>query len=151
MAGEYETLPPRPVTPPNRRIGALSGNTKGISTSADTATEAAPGQSAYADSRQPPVSQGPAVAQSGDDDADASALDISLPHVGELTSASEDAIVDPSAAVLAGIDLGSWKWPEFVALAPARMEEPSPTSRIPRGSAPGREYVTAENDFRSLA
>lgn len=150
MAGEDETFPPRPVTSPNRRIGALSGNTKGISTSTDTATEAAPGQSADADSQQPPVSQSPTVAQRGDDDADASALDITLPHVGELTSASEDAIVDPSEAVLESIDLDTWKWPEFFAFALTRMQEIFPTGGIPRGIGPVREYVTEDNDFRSL-
>ena len=152
MAGEDETFPPRPVTPPNRRIGALSGNTKGISTSTDTATEAAPGRSADADSQQPPVSKDPATAQSGDadDDADASALDITLPHVGELTSASEDAIVDPSEAVLESIDLDTWKWPEFFAFALTRMQEIFPTGGIPRGIGPVREYVTEDNDFRSL-
>lgn len=152
MAGEDETFPPRPVTPPNRRIGALSGNTKGISTSTDAATEAAPGRSADADSQQPPVSKDPATAQSGDadDDADASALDITLPHVGELTSASEDAIVDPSEAVLESIDLDTWKWPEFFAFALTRMQEIFPTGGIPRGIGPVREYVTEDNDFRSL-
>jgi CubicO group peptidase (beta-lactamase class C family) len=152
MAGEDETFPPRPVTPPNRRIGALSGNTKGISTSTDTAAEAAPGRSADADSQQPPVSKDPATAQSGDadDDADASALDITLPHVGELTSASEDAIVDPSEAVLESIDLDTWKWPEFFAFALTRMQEIFPTGGIPRGIGPVREYVTEDNDFRSL-
>ncbi|MFP3395177.1 serine hydrolase domain-containing protein [Brevibacterium sp. H602] len=152
MAGEDETFPPHPVTPPNRRIGALSGNTKGISTSTDTATEAAPGRSADADSQQPSVSKDPATAQSGDadDDADASALDITLPHVGELTSASEDAIVDPSEAVLESIDLDTWKWPEFFAFALTRMQEIFPTGGIPRGIGPVREYVTEDNDFRSL-
>lgn len=150
MAGEDETLPPRPATPPNRRIGALSGNTKGISTSTETATEAVPGQSADADSQQPPASQSPTVAQRGDDDADASAPDITLPHVGELESASEDAIVDPSEAVLESIDLDTWKWPEFFAFALTRMQEIFPTGGIPRGIGPVREYVTDDNDFRPL-
>ena len=57
MAGEDERFPPRPVTPPNRRIGALSGNTKGISASKGTAAEAAPPHSADVDSQRPPVSQ----------------------------------------------------------------------------------------------
>ena len=150
MAGEDETFPPRPVTPPNRRIGALSGNTKGIGTSTDTATEAAPGRSADADSQQPSVSADPATVHSGVDDVDASALDITLPHVGELTSASEDAIVDPSEAVLESIDLDTWKWPEFFAFALTRMQEIFPTGGIPRGIGPVREYVTEDNDFRSL-
>ncbi|MGZ1490529.1 serine hydrolase [Brevibacterium sediminis] len=150
MAGEDETFPPRPVTPPNRRIGALSGNAKGIGTSTDTATEAAPGRSADADSPQPPISADPATVQSGVDDVDASALDITLPHVGELTSASEDAIVDPSEAVLESIDLDTWKWPEFFAFALTRMQEIFPTGGIPRGIGPVREYVTEDNDFRSL-
>ncbi|MFE1084114.1 serine hydrolase domain-containing protein [Brevibacterium sediminis] len=150
MAGEDETFPPRPVTPPNRRIGALSGNTKGIGTSTDTATEVAPGRSADADSQQPSVSADHATVQSGVDDVDASALDITLPHVGELTSASEDAIVDPSEAVLESIDLDTWKWPEFFAFALTRMQEIFPTGGIPRGIGPVREYVTEDNDFRSL-
>lgn len=152
MAGEDETFPPRPVTPPNRRIGALSGNTKGISTSTDTATEAAPGRTADVDSQRPPVSKDPATAQSGDadDDTSASALDITLPHVGELTSASEDAIVDPSEAVLESIDLDTWKWPEFFAFALTRMQEIFPTGGIPRGIGPVREFVTEEHDFRPL-
>lgn len=150
MAGEDETFQPRPVTPPNRRIGALSGNTKGISTSTDTATEAAPGRTADADSQQPPVSKDPATAHSEADDDTASALDITLPHVGELTSASEDAIVDPSEAVLESIDLDTWKWPEFFAFALTRMQEIFPTGGIPRGIGPVREYVTDDNDFRSL-
>lgn len=164
MAGEDETFPPRPVTPPNRRIGALSGNTKGISTSTDTATEAAPDRTADVDSQRPPVSQDPTDGQPGQtggqtgnadgqsdvDDADSSALDITLPHVGELTSASEDAIVDPSEAVLESIDLDTWKWPEFFAFALTRMQEIFPTGGIPRGIGPVREFVTEEHDFRPL-
>ena len=150
MAGDDETFPPRPVTPPNRRIGALSGNTKGITTSTDTAAEAAPTQSSDVNSQQPPVTPDPATAQFGENDADASALDITLPHVGELTSASEDAIVDPSEAVLESIDLDTWKWPEFFAFALTRMQEIFPTGGIPRGIGPVREYVTEDNDFRPL-
>src|SRR5699024_1429294 len=74
-----------------------------------------------------------------------------LPHVGVLTSASEDVIVDPSEAILERIDLDSWKWPEYFAFALTRMEEIFPTSGIPRGIGPVRAYVADENDFRSLA
>ena len=150
MAGEDERFPPRPVTPPNRRIGALSGNTKGISASKGTAAEAAPPHSADVDSQRPPVSPDRGTAQSEADGDAASALDITLPHVGELTSASEDAIVDPSEAVLESIDLDTWKWPEFFAFALTRMQEIFPTGGIPRGIGPVREYVTEDNDFRPL-
>ncbi len=151
MAGEDERFPPRPVTPPNRRIGALSGNTKGISASKGTAAEAAPPHSADVDSQRPPVSPDRGTAQSGVDGDAASALDITLPHVGELTSASEDAIVDPSEAVLESIDLDTWKWPEFFAFALTRMQEIFPTGGIPRGIGPVREFLTEDNDFRPLA
>ena len=151
MAGEDERFPPRPVTPPNRRIGALSGNTKGISASKGTAAEAAPPHSADVDSQRPPVSPDRGTAQSEADGDAASALDITLPHVGELTSASEDAIVDPSEAVLESIDLDTWKWPEFFAFALTRMQEIFPTGGIPRGIGPVREFLTEDNDFRPLA
>lgn len=151
MAGEDERFPPRPVTPPNRRIGALSGNTKGISTSTDTAPEAASADPADVDSQRPPVSPDRGTAQSEADGDAASALDITLPHVGELTSASEDAIVDPSEAVLESIDLDTWKWPEFFAFALTRMQEIFPTGGIPRGIGPVREFLTEDNDFRPLA
>ncbi len=151
MAGEDERFPPCPVTPPNRRIGALSGNTKGISASKGTAAEAAPTQSSYVDSQQPPVTPDRGTAQSEADGDAASALDITLPHVGELTSASEDAIVDPSEAVLESIDLDTWKWPEFFAFALTRMQEIFPTGGIPRGIGPVREFLTEDNDFRPLA
>src|SRR5699024_5944040 len=123
MAREDE-VPPRPTVLPNRRIGALSGSTKGIG--------AAAGSDACAET------------QRGPDEP-------RLPHVGELTSASEDVIVDPSEAILERIDLDSWKWPEYFAFALTRMEEIFPTSGIPRGIGPVREYVTEDNDFRSLA
>ncbi|WP_228281441.1 serine hydrolase domain-containing protein [Brevibacterium pigmentatum] len=139
------------MTPPNRRIGALSGNTKGISASKGTAAEAAPTQSSYVDSQQPPVTPDRGTAQSEADGDAASALDITLPHVGELTSASEDAIVDPSEAVLESIDLDTWKWPEFFAFALTRMQEIFPTGGIPRGIGPVREFLTEDNDFRPLA
>jgi CubicO group peptidase (beta-lactamase class C family) len=123
MAGEDE-VPPGPAVLPNRRIGAASGSAKGI---------------AVASGAEPN-----AKTQRGPDEP-------RLPHVGELTSASEDVIVDPSEAILERIDLDSWKWPEYFAFALTRMEEIFPTSGIPRGIGPVREYVTAENDFRSLA
>ena len=150
MAGEDETLPPRPAAPPNRRIGALSGNTKGISTTADTSAEAAPDVSTNANSDQNPDPRSAPAGPSEENAAAASAPDITLPHVGELTSASEDAIVDPSEAVLESIDLDTWKWPEFFAFALTRMQEIFPTGGIPRGIGPVREYVTEDNDFRSL-
>lgn len=132
MAGEDSGLPPRPVTPPNRRIGALSGNTKGISTAADADT----------DTVRP--------TETGAEDAASVAPDITLPHVGELASASEDAIVDPSEPVLESIDLDTWKWPEYFAFALTRMQEIFPTGGIPRGIGPVRGYVTEDNDFRPL-
>src|SRR5690625_2061766 len=122
MAGEDE-VPPGPAVLPNRRIGAASGSAKGIAVASGAEPNAK-------------TQRGP---------------DITLPHVGELTSASEDVIVDPSEAILERIDLDSWKWPEYFAFALTRMEEIFPTSGIPRGIGPVREYVTAENDFRSLA
>ncbi|WP_025777625.1 serine hydrolase domain-containing protein [Brevibacterium sp. VCM10] len=150
MAGEDETLPPRPAAPPNRRIGALSGNTKGISTTADTSAEAAPDVSTNANSDQNPDPRSAPAGPSEENAAAASAPDITLPHVGELESASDDAIVDPSEAVLESIDLDTWKWPEFFAFALTRMQEIFPTGGIPRGIGPVREYVTEDNDFRSL-
>ncbi len=150
MAGEDETLPPRPATPPNRRIGALSGNTKGISTTADTRAEAAPDVSTTVNSGQTPEPQSAPAGPSEENTVTASAPDITLPHVGELESANEDAIVDPSEAVLESIDLDTWKWPEFFAFALTRMQEIFPTGGIPRGIGPVREYVTEDNDFRSL-
>jgi CubicO group peptidase (beta-lactamase class C family) len=184
MAGEDDTLPSRPVTSPNRRIGALYGNSRGSGAAADAGSNpdrsdrTAADSVAAADSADPKVAcvdvdrSGPADAPDSsdaaaaspadqtvpdadgagtDDAAPASAPDITLPHVGELTSASEDVIVDPSEAILERIDLDSWKWPEYFAFALTRMEEIFPTSGIPRGIGPVREYVTAENDFRSLA
>src|SRR5699024_5453390 len=109
---------------PNRRIGAASGSAKGI---------------AVASGAEPN-----AKTQRGPDEP-------RLPHVGELTSACADVIVDPSEAILDRIDLDSWKWPEYFAFALTRMEEIFPTSGIPGGIGPVREYVTGENDFRSLA
>ncbi|WP_181272682.1 serine hydrolase domain-containing protein [Brevibacterium oceani] len=137
MAGEGETFPPRPATPPNRRIGALSGNTKGIDASVGA-----------------DASESAATAASGDPAAPASPasapVDNTLPHVGELASASEDAIVDPSEPVLESIDLDTWKWPEYFAFALTRMQEIFPTGGIPRGIGPVREYVTEDNHFRPL-
>ncbi|WP_432789843.1 serine hydrolase [Brevibacterium sp. K11IcPPYGO002] len=150
MAGEDETLLPRPATPPNRRIGALSGNTKGISTTADTPAEAAPGVSTNANSDHNHDPRSAPAGLSEENAVTASAPDITLPHVGELESASEDAIVDPSEAVLESIDLDTWKWPEFFAFALTRMQEIFPTGGIPRGIGPVREYVTDDNDFRPL-
>jgi CubicO group peptidase (beta-lactamase class C family) len=161
MAGEDETFPPRPVTPPNRRIGALSGNTKGITTSADapaqsttdTPAEAAPDEptNVNSDRAQESLNQATAPTQRSDGNGTAtSAPDIALPHVGELASASEDAIVDPSEPVLESIDLDTWKWPEYFAFALTRMQEIFPTGGIPRGIGPVREFVTDDHDFRPL-
>lgn len=126
MTGADEAIPPHPDTPPTKRIGALSGNTKGITTATETTDDA------HAESAPPTETSPP------------------LPHVGELTSASEDAIVDPSEAILEHIDLDSWKWPEYFAFALTRMEEIFPIGGIPRGIGPVREFVTEENDFRPL-
>ncbi|WP_413333418.1 serine hydrolase domain-containing protein [Brevibacterium sp. GP-SGM9] len=126
MTGADEAIPPHPDTPPTKRIGALSGNTKGITTAAETTDDA------HAESVPPTETPPP------------------LPHVGELTSASEDAIVDPSEAILEHIDLDSWKWPEYFAFALTRMEEIFPIGGIPRGIGPVREFVTEDNDFRPL-
>ncbi|GAA1863120.1 serine hydrolase domain-containing protein [Brevibacterium marinum] len=73
-----------------------------------------------------------------------------LPRAGDLTSASEDSIVDPSEAILEHIDLDSWKWPKYFAFSLTRMEEIFPTGGIPRGIGPVRDLVTEENDFRPL-
>ncbi|TGD30016.1 class C beta-lactamase-related serine hydrolase [Brevibacterium sp. S22] len=163
MAGEDETFPPRPVTPPNRRIGALSGNTKGTGAGADAGegADTGTGRTARVDAApaEPADSKVPTESKAATDSpgdsaapaAPASAPDITLPHVGELASASEDAIVDPSEAVLESIDLDTWKWPEFFAFALTRMQEIFPTGGIPRGIGPVREFVTEDNDFRPLA
>ncbi|WP_152346931.1 serine hydrolase domain-containing protein [Brevibacterium sp. CFH 10365] len=176
MAGEDESFPPRPVTSPNRRIGALSGNTRGIGTGSDVgaerpektargnaesaAAETAPDAAGTTGSRVPGPSAAAAPGEPGmpdepgtpdGSDSPASAPDITLPHVGELASASEDAIVDPSEAVLESIDLDTWKWSEFFAFALTRMQEIFPTGGIPRGIGPVREFVTEDNDFRPLA
>ncbi|WP_246475679.1 serine hydrolase domain-containing protein [Brevibacterium renqingii] len=169
MASEDETFLPRPVTSSNRRIGALSGNTRGIDTGPDVgakrpgkstrgnagsaAAETAPDTSDTTGSRMPDVTAAAALDEPGTPDGSdfpASAPDITLPRAGELTSASEDAIVDPSEAVLERIDLDSWKWPEYFAFSLTRMEEIFPVGGIPRGIGPVRELVTEEHDFRPL-
>ncbi|MCF2586867.1 serine hydrolase domain-containing protein [Brevibacterium sp. UCMA 11752] len=128
MADGDKTLPGSLDEPGVRRFGALSGNTKGISPQTEQTGDSAA-------STEPP-SELPAEPP--------------LPRAGELTSASEDAIVDPSEAILERIDLDSWKWPKYFAFALTRMEEIFPTGGIPRGIGPVRELVTEENDFRPL-
>ncbi|GAA1930616.1 hypothetical protein GCM10009689_07220 [Brevibacterium antiquum] len=128
MADGDKTLPGSLDEPGVRRFGALSGNTKGISPQTEQTGDSA-------SSTEPP-SEPPAEPP--------------LPRAGELTSASEDAIVDPSEAILERIDLDSWKWPKYFAFALTRMEEIFPTGGIPRGIGPVRELVTEENDFRPL-
>src|SRR5699024_12072883 len=120
MAGEDE-VPPGPAVLPNRRIGAASGSAKGI---------------AVASGAEPN-----AKTQRGPDEP-------RLPHVGELTSASEDVIVDPSEAILERIDLDSWQRPEYFAFALTRMEELFPTSGIPRGIGPLPAHLHPQNDGR---
>ncbi|GAA1814109.1 serine hydrolase [Brevibacterium celere] len=193
MADMKKVLHSLTHNPATRRIGALSGNTKGIDTDRDSAADSADGTDSPKDSQQSPrtgddrLGEGQAApsegqtppgdgtggASSGDGSTgsvdgttgsgdggtpDESGADLgdagpnrpALPHVGELTSASEDAIVDPSEAILESIDLDSWKWPEYFAFALTRMEEIFPSAGIPRGIGPVREYVTQEHDFRSL-
>ncbi|MCF2571717.1 serine hydrolase domain-containing protein [Brevibacterium sp. UCMA 11754] len=128
MADGDKTLPGSPDESGVRRFGALSGNTKGIIPQTEQTGDSAA-------STEPP-SEPPAEPP--------------LPRAGELTSASEDAIVDPSEAILERIDLDSWKWPKYFAFALTRMEEIFPTGGIPRGIGPVRELVTEENDFRPL-
>ncbi|MGO2036935.1 MAG: serine hydrolase domain-containing protein [Brevibacterium sp.] len=142
MTGADEAIPPHPDTPPNLRIGALSGNTKGIRTAAETTDDAH-------SEAEPPTEAAPPT-DAVPEAPDSTPAPPPLPHVGELTSASEDAIVDPSEAILEHIDLDSWKWPEYFAFALTRMEEIFPIGGIPRGIGPVREFVTEENDFRPL-
>ena len=125
MADMDKTQPGPTDESAGRRIGALSGNTRGIGTQSDPAE-------LPADDAATPTEVRP------------------LPRAGELTSASEDAIVDPSEAILERIDLDSWKWPEYFAFSLTRMEELFPVGGIPRGIGPVRDLVTAENDFRPL-
>lgn len=180
MADMKKVLHSLTHNPATRRIGALSGNTKGIDGD----------EKADAERRQPTdASAGGGKDRGGSgkdrngkdrrgngkdrtDDSDRLGEDPSvanpdtsgsgptgpggpgkrpLPHVGELTSASEDAIVDPSEAILESIDLDSWKWPEYFAFALTRMEEIFPSAGIPRGIGSVCEYVSQDNDFRSLA
>lgn len=127
--------------PPMRRLGALSGNTKGIRGTFDSmeSTIAKP-------ARPRPADLVEATEAAAADAAPAQPL----PAIGRLSSASEDAIVDPSERVLERIDLDSWKWPEYFAFSLTRIEELFPTAGIPRGVGPVRKFVTEENDYRSL-
>lgn len=161
-----------------RRFGALSGNTKGIKPqgeqsgedtspaeqattggkafSADEAVSAAAepvSVELHADSTEPPSSPGelpPDPAKLPPDAVEPQPEIRPLPRAGDLTSASEDAIVDPSEAILERIDLDSWKWPEYFAFSLTRMEELFPVGGIPRGIGPVRDLVTEENDFRPM-
>lgn len=133
MAVGDKTLPGSTDESVVRRFGALSGNTKGIKPQGEQSGD------------------GPDPAELPSDVAELPAEIRPLPRAGDLTSASEDAIVDPSEAILERIDLDSWKWPEYFAFALTRMEEIFPTGGIPRGIGPVRELVTEENDFRPLA
>ncbi|MGO2862338.1 MAG: serine hydrolase domain-containing protein [Brevibacterium sp.] len=148
MTGADEAIPSHPDTPPTKRIGALSGNTKGITTAAE-ATDDAHSEAAPPTQAVPPTEAAPS-SEAVPEASDSAPTPPPLPHVGELTSASEDAIVDPSEAILEHIDLDSWKWPEYFAFALTRMEEIFPIGGIPRGIGPVREFVTEENDFRPL-
>ena len=155
-----------------RRFGALSGNTKGIKTQgeqpADGTGPAEPAISAeepisvadepasaelHADSTEPPAGPGelpPDPAELPPDVVEPQPEIRPLPRAGDLTSASEDAIVDPSEAILERIDLDSWKWPEYFAFSLTRMEELFPVGGIPRGIGSVRDLVTQEHDFRPL-
>lgn len=185
MADMKKVLHSLTRNPATRRIGALSGNTKGIDgdekSAADSPESTDPGQDAGPDAgtdrRRGRGSQGNGGSRRDRDSSgkdrlgedptegtDAKGPDANgpgangpggngrrpLPHVGELTSASEDAIVDPSEAILESIDLDSWKWPEYFAFALTRMEEIFPSAGIPRGIGSVSEYVSQDNDFRSL-
>ena len=185
MADMKKVLHSLTRNPATRRIGALSGNTKGIDgdekSAADSSESTDPGQDAGQDAgtdrRRGRGSQGNGgsrrdrdpsrkdrLGEDPTESADANGPDTKgpggngpggngrrpLPHVGELTSASEDAIVDPSEAILESIDLDSWKWPEYFAFALTRMEEIFPSAGIPRGIGSVSEYVSQDNDFRSL-
>ncbi|WP_309131419.1 serine hydrolase [Brevibacterium sp.] len=153
--------------PSMRRLGALSGNMKGIKGTFDsmestiakparprvsdlveatTEETSAPEETSVTDQSAPTDPDG--SGSSGESDSTAQ---LPLPEIGALTSASEDAIVDPSEQVLEHIDLNSWKWPAYFAFSLTRIEELFPTGGIPRGVGPVRTFVTEENDFRSLA
>ncbi|HCG56079.1 MULTISPECIES: serine hydrolase [Brevibacterium] len=153
MADWDKTLPGSVDESGVRRVGALSGNTKGIATqSQQTGDQADPGEPRAAGvelqdgSTQPPADP----AELPTDGAEPPSDVLPLPRAGDLTSASEDAIVDPSEAILERIDLDSWKWPEYFAFSLTRMEELFPVGGIPRGIGPVRDLVTEENDFRPV-
>lgn len=146
--------------PATRRFGALSGNTKGIGADASSSDSAEADSSAGPSGSNDPATSGPSTPgsntpknpRSPKSSADSEESDnaLPLPKAGELTSASEDAIVDPSEAILERIDLDSWKWPEYFAFSLTRMEELFPVGGIPRGIGPVRDFVTEEHDFRPL-
>lgn len=146
--------------PATRRFGALSGNTKGIGADASSSDSTEADSSAGPSGSNDPATSGPSTPgsntpknpRSPKSSADSEESDnaLPLPKAGELTSASEDAIVDPSEAILERIDLDSWKWPEYFAFSLTRMEELFPVGGIPRGIGPVRDFVTEEHDFRPL-
>lgn len=146
MADGNKTRPGSTDELGKRRFGALSGSTKGIKPQAEQPGGHAgpPGSDDSPGETDPPSAVDPS----------AQPQDIAelppLPRAGDLTSASEDAIVDPSEAILERIDLDSWKWPEYFAFSLTRMEELFPVGGIPRGVGPVRDLVTEENDFRPL-
>ncbi|PAK95087.1 CubicO group peptidase, beta-lactamase class C family [Brevibacterium casei CIP 102111] len=176
MADMKKVLHSLTHNPATRRIGALSGNTKGIDGDEKSdaertqATDSSAGEGTDrggSGDRGEQGSDGPDRSHGTDrlgedptgDDAAGSGSGAAgpggpgkrpLPHVGELTSASEEAIVDPSEAILESIDLDSWKWPEYFAFALTRMEEIFPSAGIPRGIGSVCEYISQDNDFRSL-
>ncbi len=148
-------------SPSMRRLGALSGNTKGIKGTYDTmeSTIAKPARPKVSDLVDATNDESPATVRSerlGEPAApagpsgDGASSQLPLPEIGTLTSASEDAIVDPSEQVLERIDLNSWKWPEYFAFSLTRIEELFPTGGIPRGIGPVRSFITEDNDFRAL-
>ncbi|WP_278373425.1 serine hydrolase domain-containing protein [Brevibacterium casei] len=176
MADMKKVLHSLTHNPATRRIGALSGNTKGIDGDEKSDAERTQATDASAGEGTDRGGSGDRGGQGSDgtdrshgtdrlgedptgDDAAGSGSGAAgpggpgkrpLPHVGELTSASEEAIVDPSEAILESIDLDSWKWPEYFAFALTRMEEIFPSAGIPRGIGSVCEYISQDNDFRSL-
>ncbi|MDN5807852.1 MAG: beta-lactamase family protein [Brevibacterium sp.] len=146
MADGDKTLPGSPDESGKRRFGALSGSTKGIGPPAEQ-TGGYTGPPGSDDS--PGDSDPPSAVDPSAQPQDIAGLP-PLPRAGDLTSASEDSIVDPSEAILERIDLDSWKWPEYFAFSLTRMEELFPVGGIPRGIGPVRDLVTEENDFRPL-
>lgn len=159
MADEDNFLPDSTDGSGVRRLGALSGNTKGIRTqneerpdSHQTGDEPS-SIDVQAGAVEPPIDPAEVPDRASrlpSGTVEPPAELPPLPRAGDLTSASEDAIVDPSEAILERIDLDSWKWPEYFAFSLTRMEEIFPVGGIPRGIGPVRDLVTEEHDFRPL-